>query len=109
MPWSRFRALLGAIPALQAEDDLRSLTVAGVGANPGDKGQTFREVSNELRKVAGGGAGGAPTHGRDTIMPGLTPGVTEMEDADGVLAELRAKRAAWFEEHARRQAANRKT
>lgn len=109
MPWTRFRALLGAIPALQAEDDLRSLTIVGVGANPGDKGQTYREVSNELRKAAGGKDGRVPTHGRDTIMPGVTPGVNELEDADGVLAELRAKRAAWFEEHARRQAANQKS
>lgn len=103
MPWSRLRVLLSAIPALQAEDDLRALTIAGVGANPGEKGQTFRDVSNSLQRAAGG-TGRQNSGQRDTVIAGVTPGVTALDDADGLLAELRAKRAAWQAEHERRQA-----
>lgn len=104
MPWSRLRVLLSAIPALQAEDDLRALTIAGVGANPGEKGQTFRDLSNDLQRAAGG-TGRQSSGPRDTVIAGVTPGVTALDDADGLLAELRAKRAAWQAEHERRQAA----
>jgi hypothetical protein len=88
--------MLGAIPGLQAEDDLRALMVAVIGANPGENGKTFKDYSKQLQAAAG------PAHSqraaKDTVAPGLTPGVGLLENGDALLSELRAKRAAWAAE-----------
>jgi hypothetical protein len=97
MPWPRFMALLNAIPGLEAEQDLRALMVAAVGANPGDKGKGFKDYSKQLQTLAG--VSNVPRHVKDTVAPGLTPGVEVLSDGDAILTELRAKRAAWAAEH----------
>lgn len=53
MPASRFFALYAVIRRLDAEDDLRRLRVAGIGANPGEKGRAFRDYAWQLQGVAG--------------------------------------------------------
>jgi len=106
MPWSRFQVLLATIPALEAEEDLRALLVAGIGANPGEKGQAFRELSRQLQQQMHGPSTAKAVHTRrgvDGMAPGVTPGVDVLADADGLLAELRQKRAAWQVENERRQ------
>lgn len=106
MPWSRFQVLLAAIPALEAEEDLRALLIAGIGANPGDKGQAFRELSRQLQQEARGPSTPAAEkdrRGADGMAPGMTPGVGVLSDADGLLAELQQKRVAWQVENERRQ------
>lgn len=67
--------------------------VAVVGANPGEKAKSFRDYSKQLQQVAGQTARARLT--KDTVAPGLTPGVGVLDDGDAVLSELRAKRAAW--------------
>ena len=96
MPWSRFLTLLNAIPGLEAEQDLRALLIAVVGANPGEKGKAFQSYSKQLQQAAGQSARARLT--KDTVSPGLTPGVGLLEDGDALLSELRAKRAAWAAE-----------
>jgi hypothetical protein len=99
MPWMRFLALLHAIPGIEAEADLRALMVAVVGANPGEKDEAFRNYSQQLQREAGLSA--TTRRGKDTVAPGLTPGVGVIADGDNLLAEIRAKRAAWAAEHGR--------
>jgi hypothetical protein len=101
LPWTRFLALLHVIPALEAEEDLRALTIAAIGANPGEKAAAFRDYSEQLQRQAGlDGAGGLGWTPKDTLAPGM-PGVGRLEDGNAALAELRAKRAAWFAQHGR--------
>jgi hypothetical protein len=75
---------------------LRALMVAAIGANPGEKGAAFRDYSKQLQNEAGVKA--APRNVKDTVAPGLTPGVGILENGDALLVELRAKRAAWAAE-----------
>jgi len=104
MPWSRLQVLLALIPALEAEEDLRALLIAGTGANPGEKGQAFRDLSRQLQQTAAVANDARPKqNAADGMAPGITPGVGVLADADGLLADLRRKRAAWQEEHERRQ------
>ncbi len=96
MPWSRFLALLNAISGLEAEQDLRALMIAVVGANPGEKGTAFKDYSKQLQVSAG--VTPSRRKGKDTVAPGLTPGVEVLANGDALLTELRAKRAAWAAE-----------
>lgn len=69
MPASRFFALSRCIRQLEASDDLRALMVAGVGANPGEKGRQFASYAKQLRGEAGIHAGTPKT----TLVPGIAP------------------------------------
>lgn len=103
MPASRFLALSAAIPALEAADDLRALSVAANAAHPGDKGQNIRGLSNDLAKQAGGRQTTTITA---PLVPGITPGVKALDDGNTIRAERERKRAAYYEqETARRLAA----
>jgi len=95
--------MLSAIPGLQAEDDLRALMVAVVGANPGEKAKSFRDYSQQLQQAAGQTARARLT--KDTVAPGLTPGVGILADGDALLNELHAKRAAWAAERGKHDSA----
>lgn len=102
MPASRFLALSAAIPALEAADDLRALSVAANATHPGDKGQNIRGLSNDLAKQAGGHKA---TTALAPLVPGLTPGVKALDDGDTIRAERKRKLAAWHEQEAARRLA----
>lgn len=70
MPWRRFQALLGAIPAVQADEDLRALESRAVAAHPGERGEQFKALAKRLREAMGLGGGKAEV---TTITPGVTP------------------------------------
>ena len=84
-PWPRFLAMLGQIGPLSAEDDLRALTVAGIGANPGEKGRQFEKFSRTLRKQTG-----LPNNQRSTVLPGMMP-LASFENKPGEIAKIRAR------------------
>jgi hypothetical protein len=91
MPWRRFTALLAEIPKLEAEEDLRALMVAGIGANPGEKGKQFSQMARELQRKAGLKASEA--HKISTIVPGV-PGVKVAEPGSIEAERVRQKAAA---------------
>lgn len=93
MPASRFLALSQAIAAQEAVSDLRALNVAVNAAHPGEKGRNVRDLSNELMAKANGRRRNVS---RETspLIPGITPGVRELENGDSIRAELQRKRAA---------------
>lgn len=84
-----FWSLLVVIRRQQARADLRALLVAGVGANPGAKGEAFRDYSATLSRQAGDAGGHASG---TTVVPGVTPGVSTA-DKPGEIATLRRRQA----------------
>lgn len=86
MPAVRFFALSGVIRRLEAEDDLRGLQVAGIGANPGEGGRAFRDYSRQLQRTAGREQQGKVT----TVVPGVTP-LTMFEAEAGEIERLRER------------------
>lgn len=99
-PWTRLLALYQQIPALQAEDDLRALMVAGHGANPGDKGRNFKEFAGQLEKTAGLRAAGQEL---STLRAGTLPMVTVAKP--GEIEALRERQRASVERMERERAA----
>ena len=93
MPASRFLALSAAIAAQEAVEDLRALNVAVNAAHPGEKGRNVQDLSNELMAKANGRRRNVSRE-TNPIIPGITPGVRELENGDSIRAELQRKRAA---------------
>ena len=93
MPASRFLALSAAIAAQEAVEDLRALNVAVNAAHPGEKGRNVQDLSNELMAKANG-RGRNVSRETSPLIPGITPGVRELENGDSIRAELQRKRAA---------------
>lgn len=89
MPWARFLALLNQIPALQAEDDLRALMVAGHGANPGERGKQLQTFARELEKQAGVRR---PEQELSSLRAGSLPMVTAVDGSE--IEALRARQRA---------------
>lgn len=85
-PWARFLVMLKQIGPLAAEDDLRALSVAGIGANPGEKGRQFERFAKDLRKQAGGSIGA----GKSTLIPGIAP-MTSVESVPGEITKMRER------------------
>lgn len=94
MPASRFLALSEAITAQEAVEDLRALNVAVNAAHPGDKGRNVQRLSNELMAKANGRTRRNVSRETSPLIPGITPGVRELENGDSIRAELQRKRAA---------------
>ena len=94
MPASRFLALSQAIAAQEAVEDLRALNVAVNAAHPGEKGRNVQDLSNELMARANGRSGRNVSRETNPLIPGITPGVRELENGDSIRAELQRKRAA---------------
>lgn len=86
MPASRFFALSRCIRRLEASDDLRALMVAGVGANPGEKGRQFSDFAKQLRRETGVKTA-AP---KATLAPGIIP-MAGFEDEPGEIEALRER------------------
>lgn len=90
MPVQRFWALYQAIPALEANDDLRALMIAGHGANPGKDGKNFSQMAKTLAAQADGRSAQEVSRiSSRPIVPGVTPGVAAAEPGS-----LRAERLA---------------
>jgi hypothetical protein len=87
----RLLALYQQIPVLEAEDDLRALLVAGVGANPGEKGQAFKKYDDDLRKRAGIQRA---SQAIDTLRPGVTPFALAEREPGSIAAERARQKAA---------------
>ena len=94
MPASRFLALSAAIAAQEAVEDLRRLNVAVNAAHPGEKGRNVQDLSNELMARANGRSGQNVSRETSPLIPGITPGVRELENADSIRTERQRKRAA---------------
>ena len=89
MPWRRFLALLHAIPAVRAEDQLTGLEVAAVAAHPGQKGEQYQSLLKRLR-----GKMGITAQPVTTVAPGLTPLTSFEAEPGSIEAERdRQKRA----------------
>jgi len=99
-PLKTFFAMLRAIPALQAEDDLRAVMVAAFGANPGEKGRALRDFTQRLSKTAGHDAAPELT----TLVPGV-PGVMSEAEPGSIEALRERQRAAAERLEAERRAA----
>ena len=86
MPASRFFTLYGVIARLEAEYDLRALMVAGIGANPGEKGQQFERYARQLRREIGV----APAPAATTLTPGVLP-MAQFESEPGEIERERER------------------
>jgi len=53
IPWRRFVVGLRKVAQLEAEEDLRALTIATIAANPGKKGEHHRALVKRLQLQAG--------------------------------------------------------
>lgn len=94
-PVLSFFALLGALSKLEAEEDLRGLMVAGVGAKPGEKGEAFGKLADALRAQAGHKPTDRTVSPERQLRPGM-PGVIAVEP--GALAQERLAREAHADE-----------
>lgn len=91
MPWRRFLVLLGAIPAVQAEEGLARLEVAAVAAHPGQKGEGYQALVKRLQKRMGATAPKPVS----TVVPGVTPLVNFEAEPGSIEAERARQKAAW--------------
>jgi len=93
MAWSQFMALLSAMRAIQAEEDLRALNVATVAANPGQKGEAVKRYSTRLQRDLGKDAKAKQS---TVLLPGM-PGV-RVTDSD-LRTDREQRRAEWLAKH----------
>lgn len=96
MLWRRFWALSQAIDRLEAQQDLRALDVAAIGANPGTDGKAVRTLQKHLRVRCGVEKPGRRDEGKPLLplLPGLTPGVAFEAQPGSIEAERQRQKAA---------------
>ncbi len=117
MPWRRFMALVRSIPVVVAEQQLRMLQTMVVAVNPGEKGEAYYGLVEELQHVAVGGAvagaaGGAvagasggervegsrsKVEGAEALRPGVNAAVRYEAEEGSIAAEMARQAAAWEE------------
>lgn len=106
MPWRRFMALVRAIPAVVAEQQLRLLQTMVVAVNPGEHGESYYGLVEELQEVVSRqssvdrgreqGAGGRG-QGGPAVVPGMSPAVMWEAEPGSIEAEMARQKAAWEE------------
>ena len=92
MPWAQFWVMYQQIDPLQADEDLRALSVTGVGANPGEKGKQYKKLAKALEKRAG-----VDKAKVSTAVPGATS-LAVVEAKPGSIAAQREKQRLANEE-----------
>ena len=109
MPWRRFMALVRSIPVVVAEQQLRMLQTMVVAVNPGEKGEAYYGLVEELQQVAVGGAvagaaGGervegsrSKVEGAEALRPGVNAAVRYEAEEGSIAAEMARQAAAWEE------------
>lgn len=101
MPAIRFWALYRTIPQLEAQDDLRAVSVAFYGGNPDGKGATLRDFTNDLRNHAlrkvhtGSGAYGMPTSALNGPMVSEVEASIIRDRLDRGARQVKEQQDAW--------------
>lgn len=98
MPWRRFLALVRAIPAVVAEQQLRLLETMAVASNPGETGEQYSALAERLLGVIGHeevkGSRLQVERG-PVVRPGMNPAVRYEAEPGSIEAEMARQAAAW--------------
>ena len=101
MPWRRFMALVRSIPVVVAEQQLRMLQTMVVAVNPGEKGEAYYGLVDELQHVAGGNerveGSRSKVEGAEALRPGVNAAVRYEAEEGSIAAEMARQAAAWEE------------
>jgi len=100
MPWRRFMALVRAIPAVVAEQQLRLLETMAVAANPGEKGEQYSALTERLLGVMGHErveGSRSKVEGDEALRPGVNAAVRYEAEEGSIAAEMARQAAAWEE------------
>lgn len=100
MPWRRFLALVRAIPAVVAEQQLRLLETMAVASNPGEKGEQYSALAERLLSVlsheeVNSKQLAVSSNRGPVIVPGVNPAVRYEAEPGSIEAEMARQAAAW--------------
>lgn len=101
MPSLRFWTLYRAISQLEAQDDLRAVSVAFYGGNPDRRGEAILDFTNDLRNQAlrkgqaGPGAYGIPTSALSGPMVSEVEGSIIHERLERAARQVEEQQEAW--------------